>query len=143
MVEPDPTWGFSMMPGDYGPAARDNVDLVMENLLHVQQDVLGDNADTRDVCANKLYRRLMFDLVEDQEALERASHDRVRECFFAYLRGLGPLRDNKKYFIQEQYRACLVLDTGKIEMLVNIHFHDESVIETCKLRLLRSLGNVQ
>lgn len=101
MVEPDPTWGFSMMPGDYCLAARDNVDPVMESLLHVQQNILGDNADPRDVYADKLYRRLMFDLVEDQEALEGASHDWVRECFFGYLRGLGPLRDNQKYVIQE------------------------------------------
>ena len=58
----------------------------MENLLKLQQRTLGAHAEPADVYADRAFRRLRFDLVEDQDALDAASNDRVRECFRALVR---------------------------------------------------------
>jgi hypothetical protein len=119
---------------DYSQAARDNVDQAMDNLLRLQEQILGANADPPDVYADKIYRRMRFDLLEDQEALEGASFDRVRQCYFAHLRELGLWDDTGRFYPQPQrYHVCLVLDAGKIEMLVNLPFCDVKVSGTCKL----------
>jgi hypothetical protein len=69
MMDEDPTWGFCVMLVDYSPAARDNVERAMDNLLRLQEQVLGANTDPPDVYADEIYRRMRFDLLEDQEAL--------------------------------------------------------------------------
>ena len=87
---------------------------------------------------------MRFDLVEDQEALEGASYDRVRACFRAQVRGLELCDDEDDTPVAKRYLACLVLDGDKIEMLANLSFHEDSAQKTptsgpCKLPVL-SLG---
>jgi hypothetical protein len=78
-----------MMLTDYSQEGRDNVDKAMESLLRLQERLLGAYADPPNVYADGLYRRMRFDVLEDQDALEGAPHDRVRQCYLAHLRVLG------------------------------------------------------
>jgi hypothetical protein len=76
MEEDDPTWGLCMMLTDYSQTGRDNVDKAMENLLRLQERLLGANADPPNVYTDEMYRRMRFDVLEDQDMLEGASHER-------------------------------------------------------------------
>jgi hypothetical protein len=134
MMDEDPTWGFCVMLVDYSPAARENVERAMDNLLRLQEQVLGANANPPDVYADEIYRRMRFDLLEDRDALEGASFDRVRQCYLAYLRELDLWDDTGRYRPEPQrYHVCLVLDASNIEMLVNLPFRDVKASGTCKL----------
>jgi hypothetical protein len=134
MIEEDPTWGFCVVLVAYSQAARDNVERSMDNLPRLQEQVLGASADSPDVYADEIYRRMRFDLLEDRDALEGASFDRVRQRYFAHLRELGLWDDTGRYYPQAQrYHICLVLGAGKIEMLVNLLFRNVEVSGTCKL----------
>jgi hypothetical protein len=77
---------------DYSQAAKENVDRAMENLLRVQRRSLGVEQHPQNVYADEVYRRMRFDLVEDQACLEGASYDRVRACIRAQVRGPRALR---------------------------------------------------
>lgn len=141
LVEPDPTWGYYVILTDYSQAARNNVDRAMENLLSVQRRSLGAEADPPNVYADEVYRRMRFDLVEDREALEGASYDRVRACFSALVRGLELCDDEDDTPAAKRYAVCLVLDGDKIEMLANLPLHEHAVQEDpmpepCKLPVL-------
>lgn len=137
MMDEDPTWGFGVMLVDYSPAARDNVERAMDNLLRLQEKVLGANTYPPDVYADEIYRRLRFDLLEDRDALEGASLDRVCQCYLAYLRDLGLWDDTGRYRPEPQrYHVSLVLDSSKIEMLVNLPFRDVKASGTCKLSVV-------
>jgi hypothetical protein len=138
-VEPNPTWGFYVMVTDYSQTAKDNIDRAMENLLRVQHRALGANADPPDVYADEAYRRLKFDVVENPEALEGASGDRVRECFRALIRGLELWDDIDQFPPPPRNYVCLVIDSSKIEMLANLTLHDDHnenarSLSTCKLQ---------
>ena len=81
---------------------------------------------------------MRFVVLEDQDALEGASCDRVRGCLPALVRGLELCDDEDENPPRELYSACLVLDNGKIEMLANLTFHEDGVqkqstLDTCKL----------
>lgn len=141
LVESDPTWGFYIMVTDYSQTARSNLDQAVENLLRVQHRYLKADADPPNVYANEAYRRLKFDLVMDQEALEGASNDRVRECFRAHVRGLELWDDLEEFMPPPRNYVCLVLDGRAIEMLVTLPFQDDNPREfftyrACKLRAI-------
>jgi hypothetical protein len=138
-VESDPTWGFYIMVTDYSQTARNNLDQAMENLLRVQHRHLKVDADPPDVYANEAYCRLKFDVVLNQEALDGASDDRVRECFRAHIRGLELCADPNEFMPPSRNYACLVLDSEKIDMLVNLSFQEDDIQEfftfrACKLK---------
>jgi hypothetical protein len=134
MMDEDPTWVFGLMLVDYSQAARDNVERAMDNLLRLQEQVLGANADPPDVYADEIYRRMRFDLLEDRDALQGATFVRVRQCYLAYLRELDLWDDTGRYRPEPQrYHVCLVLDASKIEMLVNLPFRNVKASGTCKL----------
>ncbi|GAB1728899.1 hypothetical protein NU195Hw_g8909t1 [Hortaea werneckii] len=139
-VEPDPTWGFYLMVTDYSQNAKEQLDGAMEKLLRVQHQMLGASADPPDIYGEELFRRLKFDVIEDQEALENASNDRVRECFRAHVRGLE-LSDVDDYPPPARNYACLVLDGSNIDMLVNLPHHDDHLeafrmLHTCRLKAI-------
>lgn len=140
-VESDPTWGFYIMVTDYSQTAQNSLDQAMENLLRVQHRHLNADAHPPDVYADELYRRLKFDVVMDQEALDGASDDRVRECFRAHLRGLELWDDPEEFMPPSRNYVCLVLDADKIEMLVNLSFQEDDSQEfftfrACKLKAI-------
>lgn len=144
--EPDSTWGFYIMVTDYSQEARSKLDGAMERLLRVLHQVLGAGADPPDVYADELYRRLKLDVIEDQEALEDASNDRVRECFRAHVRGLelwGEEEEGAEIDWPPPSRnyACLVLDGSKMDMLLNIPDHvdpveDGHMLDACRLKAI-------
>lgn len=141
VVESDPTWGFYIMVTDYSQTVMNNLDQAMENLLRVQHRHLKVDADPPGVFANEAYRRLKFDVITDQEALNGASGDRVRECFRAHVRGLELWDDPSEFMPPSRNYACLVLDGEKIEMLANLSFQEDDVQEfftfrACKLKAI-------
>ena len=74
---------------DYSQPARDIVDKAMESLLRLQEQCLGANAGLPDVYADETDRRMRFDVLEDQDALEGASYNQVRACFLPSSEGLS------------------------------------------------------
>ncbi|KAI7102190.1 hypothetical protein KC365_g5758 [Hortaea werneckii] len=145
--EPDPTWGFYIMVTDYSQEVRDKLDSAIERLLRVLHQVLGADADPPDVYADELYRRLKFEVIEDQEELEDASDDRLRECFRAHVRGLELWGEEEEEGAEKGWPppprnyACLVLDGSKVDMLLNIpdHVHpveDGDMLDNCRLKAI-------
>jgi hypothetical protein len=91
------------------------------------------------VYADEAYRRLKFDVIEDPEALEGATDDRVRECFRANIRGLEPWNDIDQFPPPPRNYVCLVLGGSKIEMLAKLAFNDDHnqndlFLSTCNLQ---------
>jgi glutamine synthetase adenylyltransferase len=62
--EDEPMWGFCMMLTGYSRAAKDNIDRAMRNLLRLQEQYLGANADLPDVYADETYRPMSFDVLK-------------------------------------------------------------------------------
>lgn len=123
----DPTWGFFLFVTDYALTTTANVPRAVENLLKVQQQHMSTSQRWGNVYSKELYHRLKFDVVEDEEALDGASLDRVQACFRAHVRGLeicpeddfpGPVR----------YKVCLVLDSEAVDMLANLAFPEDDDI---------------
>jgi hypothetical protein len=85
-----------------------------------------------------LYRRLRLDVVEDQEALEGASVDRVRECFRVLVRSFELSDNEDEYPPPARNLVCFVLDSERVDMLADLDVFDDSmqvlrVHEKCKL----------
>jgi hypothetical protein len=139
-VESDPTWGFFLfLTADYTQAVKDKVPRAVENPVRVQQRALRADADEANVYVKELNRRLKFGLVEDQEALEGASIDRVRECFRALVRSFELSDDEERFPPPARNMVCLVLDGAAVEMLANLEFYDDRRQESqahrqCKLQ---------
>ncbi|KAI7240598.1 hypothetical protein KC330_g1183 [Hortaea werneckii] len=144
--EPDPTWGFCITVTDYSQEARDKLDSAMQRLLRVLHQVLGAGAYPPDVYADELYRHLKSDVIEDQETLEDASNDRVRECFRAHIRSLELWGEEEEGAENDwppppQNYACLVLNGSKMDMLLNIPDHvdpveDGHMLDDCRLKAI-------
>lgn len=99
------------------------------------------DADHPDVFANESYRRLRFDVIMDQEALNGASDDRVREFFRAHVRGVELWDDPNEFMPPFRNYTCLILDSEKIETLMNLSFQEDDVQEfftfwACKLKAI-------
>ncbi|KAI7199977.1 hypothetical protein KC316_g2915 [Hortaea werneckii] len=134
------------MVTDYSQEARSKLDSAMKRLLRVLHQVLGAGADPPDIYADELYRRLKFDVIEDQEELENASDDRLRECFRAHIRGLelwGEEEEGaeKGWPPPPRNYACLVLDGSKMDMLLDIPDHvdpveDGHMLDECRLKAI-------
>lgn len=138
-VESDPTWRFYIFVTTYSQTATNDLDQAVKHLLNVQHRHLKADADPPDVFANEAYHRLKFDVVTDQEALDSASDDRVRECFRAHVRSLELWDDPNEFMPPSRNFACLVLDDKKIQMLVNLSFQEDDIQEfftfrACKLK---------
>lgn len=138
-VEWDPTWGFYLFLTDYTEAVKDKLPGAIEKLIRAQQRKVRADSVIADPYAKELYRRLRFDVVEDQEALEGASVDRVRECFCALVRTFELSDDENIYPPPARNMVCLVVDGGKVEMLANLEFFDDFMDELrahqqCKLQ---------
>jgi hypothetical protein len=124
-AESDPTWGYYLFLTDYQTQAVDKVPRAVENLVRVQQRKLCADTAAANPYAKELYRRLRFNVVEDQEALEGASVDRVRECFRALVRSFELSDDEERYPPPARNMVCLVLDGAAVEMLANLEFYED------------------
>jgi hypothetical protein len=135
----DPTWGYCFFLTDYTQAVKDKVPRAIENLVRVQRRKLRADTAAANPYATELYRRLRFNVVEDQEALEGASVDHVRECFRALVRSFELIDDEDEYPPPARNLVCFVLDGGVVESLANLEFFDDymqelKVHERCKLQ---------
>jgi hypothetical protein len=121
----DPTWGFYLFLTDYSETTKDKMPRAIDNLTKAMQQVLGASVERAHPLCVETYKRLKFDLVEDQEALEGASMDRVRACFRALLRSMH-LSDDEEYPfpLPVRNRACLVLDRATVDMLADLPFSE-------------------
>jgi hypothetical protein len=121
----DPTWGFFLFLTDYSETTKDNMPRAIDNLIKAMRSVLGASAERVHPLCIETYKRLKFDLVEDREALEGASIDRVRACFRALLRSLHLSDDEEHPFpLPVRNRACLVLDRAAVDMLADLPFYE-------------------
>lgn len=141
-VELDPTWGYYLFLTDYDRVTEDNVKRAVKNLLEVQRrQLLGASGERANLFSKEAYHRLKLIVVEDQEALQDASVDRVRENFRALVRCLELQDDDSDGFPSPPPRngVCLVLDAGKVEMMASLTFTDSDpkgnmrALEQCKL----------
>jgi hypothetical protein len=112
---------------------------ISSSLVRVQQRALRADTAAANPYAKELYRRLRFNVVEDEEALEGASVDRVRECFRALVRSLELSDDEDEYPPPALNLICFVLDSDSVEVLADLDFFDDyvqelKVHEKCKLQ---------
>lgn len=136
----DPTWGFYLFLTDYSPETRGKIPLALENLIRVQKRRLKVNTESANLYANEVYHRLRFAVVEDKDALEGASFDRVRECFRALVRSFELIVDDDNDFpLPARNTVCFALHGDKVDMLANFEFNDDdrreetNAHEKCKL----------
>lgn len=132
-LERDPTWGFYVFLTSYSEEVSANIPRAMETLIGVLQRKLP--YWTCPPYAEEAFRRFKLDLVEDQAALEGATHDRIRAEFQALCRAkIRDVTSSKEFEGKEtfdlwsraRYMACLVLDEAAVSTLANVpHFEDQ------------------
>lgn len=133
-IEPpnDPTWGFRVFVTSHSPAAREKLPQALANWTQAQelwlQHLIGQPEYRQEVL-----KRFKLDIVED-ESLEGASDDRVREEFRAWMTGLGfTAREEEEDEVSVAFLSTvhnpsenmsLVLDEARIIMLADLTFGD-------------------
>lgn len=123
----DPTWGFRVFVTSYSPDAREKFPRALANWTQAQELMLPgtDQPEYR----HEVLQRFKLDVVED-ESLESASDDRVREEFRAWMAGLDFTPREGDYaseaFLSTVHNPseniCLVLDEANITMLADLTF---------------------
>lgn len=122
-VDRNPTWGYYASVTNYSGYALENIHRAIENLMKVVQRDL--RLYTLSAYADEAFHRFKLDVIEDRDNLDGASDDRIREEFWALIRGLNlcDLCDNKGIFAPPARNvACLVLDEATISTLANLCF---------------------
>jgi hypothetical protein len=125
---PQPTWGYYVFLTDYDQVTKDSLPRAMENWVEVTRRSQGADANPPNPHAAEVFRRFKLDLVEDQDALESASIDRVRACFRAHVRSLELTDDDDEHYpwvgsVHKQ--VCFVLNAEKVQMLANLIFRKD------------------
>jgi hypothetical protein len=128
----DPTWGFRVfVTSSYSPEARERLPRALANWMRAQEWALQQTIGQRDY-QQEIIRRFKLDVVED-ESLENASDDRVREEFRAWMKGLdftprGEEEEHATGLLSTVYNPseniCLVLDEARIAMLADLTFDE-------------------
>lgn len=135
----DLTWSFFIFLTEYSQGTENLLSTAMENLARVQQRSLCPPGNPPDPYAEEVARRFRIDVVHDQEALQGASLDRVRENFRALVRNLNLSEDDEKPFKSPtRHFICFALDEDKVKELANLAFSDDELEENntfleCKL----------
>jgi hypothetical protein len=121
----EPTWGFYVFLTDYDQATRDNIPRAMENWVKaIQRGLRPRYPDQSKIYSDEAFRRLRLDLVDDEEALNHASIDRVRECFRALVRSFQLADGENEWAGRPRNRTCLVLDAQNVQMLADLTFSE-------------------
>ncbi|KAF2723825.1 hypothetical protein K431DRAFT_282519 [Polychaeton citri CBS 116435] len=129
----DRTWGYYVFLTSYSDATRGQLPQAMENWVTVQQRMLS-HAETLPELREEARRRFKLDLIEDQQELENASDDRIRENFRAFLKNQDLTREEDRFPPQARFNVCLVLDEAKVKMLAGLQFLDEHIQEFIAFR---------
>ncbi|KAF5718305.1 hypothetical protein FGLOB1_1679 [Fusarium globosum] len=118
----DPTWGYFVFVTSYSSLARKNINQAMENL--VQATLRSLRLMSPSLYSEEATKRFKLEVIEDKEALENASEDRVREEFRAHLRSPGVLEDDLMFrgIGTSRFSACILLDEKAISRLANFSF---------------------
>ena len=125
---PQPTWGYYVFLTDYDQVTKDSLSRAMENWVEVTRRSQGADANPLNLYADEVFRRFKLDLVEDQDALESASVDRVRACFRAHVRSLDLTDDDDEHYPwvgSVHKEVCFVLNAEKVQMLANLSFRED------------------
>ncbi|SPJ91957.1 uncharacterized protein FTOL_13611 [Fusarium torulosum] len=137
----DPTWGYYIFVTAYSDEARQQLGPAVDALVRLTIRSLRSTSIS--AYCEEAIKRFKLDVVEDKEALENASEDRVREEFCAQLRGLGMLEDDLMFrgIGPSRFTACILFDEETIERLSEISFSiyvekDEWQVEEMSLRLI-------
>ncbi|KAF4487955.1 hypothetical protein FAGAP_11187 [Fusarium agapanthi] len=122
----DPTWGYFVFVTSYSYLACQKLNQALENLVQANQKLKAN-----------------LEVIEDKEALENASEDRVREEFRAHLRSLGVLEDDLMFrgIGTSRFSACILLGEQTISRLANCSFSldiewDEPRLANVLLRMI-------
>jgi hypothetical protein len=127
----DPTWGFRVIVTSFSPPARERLPQALANWIQAQEWALQQTISQHDY-QQEVLRRFKLDVVED-DLLENASDDRVREEFRAWMRGLDfTPRDKEEEYAggllstvhNPSENICLVLDEARIIMLAELAFDE-------------------
>lgn len=122
-----PTWGYWVFITEYSPLALEKIPQAMENLVKVTERNLGLSLPAY---ISEAAHRFKLNVIQDKEALEGASDDRIREEFKSLLRGLNLMdeKDCPRPMIGSTM-ACLVLDEKAITMLAGLQFGEEDTMK--------------
>ncbi|KAF4962660.1 hypothetical protein FSARC_9221 [Fusarium sarcochroum] len=90
----DPTWGFYVFVTSYTTDAIENLAPAMSTVVETMRRTIFSWGHP--ALAAETYKRFKLDVIQDKEALEDASDDRIREEFSSFIRGLG-LWDEEEY----------------------------------------------
>ncbi|KAG5827501.1 hypothetical protein H9Q74_002445 [Fusarium xylarioides] len=133
----DPTWGYFVFVASYSNLACQKLNQALENL--VQATIRNLRLMSPSLYSEEATKRFKLEVIEDKEALENASEDRVREEFRAHLRSLGVLEDDLMFrgIGTSRFSACILLDEQTISRLANCSFSLD--IEWDESRLARVL----
>ncbi|KAJ4328748.1 hypothetical protein N0V84_000751 [Fusarium piperis] len=132
--EKDPTWGFYFLVN--------GAELAAQKLVEIVRRVFAANAHP--ALAAEACKRFKMDLVQDREALDGASDDRVREEFNAFLRGHGlwPAScSDSGPFMPARLFVCFVLDEATILELESLSFpekvgEDYKALENVRIKII-------
>ncbi|KAF5708326.1 hypothetical protein FMUND_10661 [Fusarium mundagurra] len=137
----DPTWGYFVFVTSYSTLACQKLNQALENL--VQATIRSLRLMSPSLYSEEATKRFKLEVIEDKEALENASGDRVREEFRAHLRSLGVLEDDLMFrgIGTSRFSACILLDERTISRLANCSFSldiewDESRLGNVLVRMI-------
>ncbi|OJJ85527.1 uncharacterized protein ASPGLDRAFT_24548 [Aspergillus glaucus CBS 516.65] len=109
-------------PTPYNPILDQGIDLLREIEGWEQR---GLRCYTLSAYGDEAFHRFKLDVIEDQDALNGASDDRIREEFRALIRSFNLCDDEERFVPPARNVACLVLDEATISMLVNLSFPED------------------
>ncbi|KAJ4190478.1 hypothetical protein NW767_011304 [Fusarium falciforme] len=127
----DPTWGCFVFVASYSEAAMENLGPATEKVVEVVRRSLTKSHpqdESNPALGAEAIKRFKLDLIQDSEALQDASDDRIREEFNAMFKGhglwpagcgsSGPLMPARRF-------VCLVFDGATILELASISLPED------------------
>ncbi|KAH6884286.1 hypothetical protein B0T10DRAFT_518379 [Thelonectria olida] len=120
----DVTWGFYVSVTSYSDTALEKLPQALHNWVKVTER--GCIRGTARPYREEAIKRFKLDVIKDEEALQGASDDRVREEFRAQIRGLQLTDDDYPRLPPPARNThCFVLDEASIAMLADLEFPED------------------
>ncbi|KAJ4324479.1 hypothetical protein N0V84_003903 [Fusarium piperis] len=135
---PEVTWGLCIFVTSYSKEAQKNLDSALSMLVKVVDRHFRENISPEFAAfGQEAFKRFKLDVFENQELLEDASGDRVREEFNSYVRSLhlwdahhDPDKHRARHYHDNlnrppgssRLKLCIALDEAKINELAAFKF---------------------